>query len=389
MEQKEMIDIIEKAIDAQLNEQTIGAIVSRQLEQHLKPIKSGQVIIGDAPDPMEKFTFSQWLGDLVRVGKGQDKRHCKSPEAFIAKALYEGSDSVGGYLVPQDQVRQLLDLTANYAVVENLCQRIPMRTNQIIFPTMTSGLTAYWIPETTSASAQTAQASGAKQEATPTLSTMTITAHVLAVLVVVSNQLLEDSDPSIDQVLYGIFGKTLGKYFDIACLQGAGSATDPVVGLDNLVTTNVLQTGAEADFKDIADLIYSCLDNVGGETTTVDILGHTKAERTLLKVTDNEGQFLYKRPADARGVPSLWGEPFHRDNNITTTDGAENNKTKLYAGDFANYGYVGVRNEISIRANPWGTGFRQNQTEFLAEFRRGFQVSLEGAFSVMSGWPTA
>lgn len=387
-----IIPILEEALQTSLNEKTVGAILDKdpRLAKLLEAVgNKKQVIIGEAPEATEKVSFSQWLGDLARIGKGQNPIHCKKPESFIGKALYEGSDSVGGYLVPQEQMRQLLDLTANYAVIEGLCQRVPMNTNQIIFPTMTSGLTAYWIPETTSASAQTAQASGAKQESTPTLSTMTITVHVLAVLAVVSNQLLDDSDPSIEQVLMNIFGKTLGKYFDLACLAGTGASTDPVYGLDSLVTTNVLTAGAEAGFKDIVDLIYPCLDNVDGSTTTIDILGHTKAERTLLKVTDNEGQFLYKRPADARGIATLWGEPFHRDNNITTVSGANSDKTKLYAGDFLNYGYVGVRNEVSIRANPWGTGFRQNQTEFLAEFRKGFQVSLESAFAIMSGWPTA
>jgi|GEM_PF-1194378 len=407
MEIKDIISLVEQALDKKFNEDTIGKIIDDKLKAHLAPLNKSQVIVGDVTvDKGPGVTFSQWLGDLVRVSKGAPALFTKNTEsAFIKgvtginpkylaalapearKSLYEATDSAGGYLVPTEEARILLDLTTNWAVIEGLCQAVPMRTNQITFPTLTSGLTAYWIPEAQTAIPST-QATGAKVESSPTFAAMTITTHVLAILVYVSNQLLDDSDPSIDQVLYNIFGKTLGKYFDIACLGGTGAATDPVYGLDSLVTTNLLTTGALADFDDIVDLIYSCLDNTDGGTTTIDILGHTKAERVLLKVKDNDGQYVYKRPLDPKGVGSLWGEPWRRDNNITTTSGTNSDKTKVYAGDFANYGYVGSRNQIVIKANPWGDGFPTNQTIFLAEFRKGFQISKESVFSILSGFPT-
>lgn len=409
MEIKEIISLIEQALDKKFNEDTIGAIIDEKLKTHLAPLNKSQVIVGDVEVDKgpQVTTFSRWLGDLVRVSQNQPALWTKAPERSFIKAitdlspqylaslapeqrksLYEASSSAGGYLVPTEEMRILLDLTTNWSVIEPLCQNVPMRTNQITFPTLTSGLTAYWIPEAQSSSPST-QAEGVKQESTPTFGQMSITTHTLAILVYVSNQLLDDSDPSIDTVLYGIFAKTLGKYFDLACLAGTGATTDPVSGLDTLVTTNTLPCGALADFDDIIDVIYSCLDNGDGGTTTIDVLGHTKAERVLLKVKDNDGQYIYKRPTDPRGVASLWGEPWRRDNNITTTSGATNDKTKLYGGDFANYAYVGNRMQMVVRANPWGTGFTQNQTAFLAEFRKGFQVSKESMFSILSGFPTS
>lgn len=408
MEQKDIIAIVEKSIDKALNEDTIGAYIDKRLEKLLEPVKRQQVILGEL-DLVEKTpgaTFSQWLGDMARIGRGEQPVWHKERSDFVPvqtnidpaflrslapeqKSLYEASNASGGYLVPTEESNKLLDLTAAWEVIPQLCQKIPMRTNQITFPTLSAGLTAYWIPESQSISGS-GQAAGEKQASDPTLGQMGITTHVLAVLVYVSNQLLDDSDPSIDTVLYNLFAKTLGKFFDIACERGAGTATDPVTGLDNLITTNALAAGAEFNFDDILDLVYSPLDNGDGSSTTIDILGHTKAERKLLKVKDNDGQYVFKMPPDkTKGTPTLWTEPWHRNNNIQTNLGTNSDKTRIYGGDFANYAYVGERQSVAIKANPWGNAqFTRNMTAFLAEFRKGFNASDEAMFAELDGVPT-
>jgi len=408
MEQKEIIALFEKVLDQSLNEEKLAPFINPIVAKALADIKKEQVLTAEelaARQAAEvKSTFSQFLGDCVRMSKGQVPAFIPA-EKFIKgitnidpvymaslgpkeqKSLYDSSNAAGGYLVPTEESRTLLDLTTNWEVIPPMCTQVPMRTHQITFPTLSAGITAYWIPEATSSS-PSGQSEGVKQESDPTFGQMTITAHVLAVLVYVSNQLLDDSDPAVDTVLFNLFAKTLGRYLDIACLRGAGTATDPVTGLSGLITTNLLSAGASFDFDDIINVIYSVLDNSDGGTTQVDVIGHTKAERKLMKVKDNDGQYIYKRPLDGRGLPSIYGEPWHRDNNISITLGAGSNETRIFSGDFANFAYVGSRSQIVIKANPWGTGFTQNQTAFLAEFRKGFAVSDETRFANLSGVPT-
>jgi len=414
MELKDIIKKFEEILDKRLNEETLAPLVNPLIMAALTEAKAEFVLtaeqIASRQADVKRPTFSQWMGDLKRIASGQAPINCKPEEkdtfytnaitnvnpAILRalsethphlKSLYTSSDAAGGYLVPTEESNRLIDLTRNFEVIPALCQQIPMRTNSIVFPTLTSGLTAYWIPEATSSSAAT-QATGQKQESNPTFASMTVTTHVLAIYVFVSNKLLDESDPAIDQVLFNLFGRTLGSYFDIACLRGAGTATDPVTGLANLITTNLLTAGAVANFSDIIDLIYSVYDASDAGTQTVPVIGNTKSERTLLKVQDNDGQYIFKGPRDGtKGIPSLWTEPWYRDNNILNTLGA-GSSTRLFAGDFANHGYVGNSSQMSIRVNPWGTGFPINQTAFLAEFRRGFQVSSEDRFAKSEGWPT-
>ena len=415
MEKNEIIEAIEKAVGESFNEETYKKYIDDALEKHLTPLDRKHVIIGEIPqDQMadESVTFSQFLGDIRRACGGYrdqiggELKYLKAEQiikrdagydmealpAAMKKDLYEGTGSAGGYLVPTEESRELINIAAeNYSVVPGLCRQVPMRTNQITFPTLTGGLTAYWIPEATSTLGVTpdgtGQASGEKILSNITTDQLAITAYVCAVKVVVSNQLLDDSDPAIDAILRALFAEALGDAWDTACLQGAGSATDPITGLNSKISTNALVAGATFDWSDILDLVFKPLHQ--HSKSQVQILGNTYAELKLLKVKDNDGQFIYKGPRDDASTPSVWGRPYRRDGNVPSNLGVDGNETRLYSGDFRRHGYAGNRMGISIMTNPFAEPyFSYNQTAFRAEFRVGFNVDHEKYFAKMDGVPT-
>ncbi|MBW1777362.1 MAG: phage major capsid protein [Deltaproteobacteria bacterium] len=415
MNKTEIIALLEEATGNALNEKILASI-DEKIEARLKEVPKHAAMTGQTYEedvaPKRKITFSQYLGDMTRAlytkeplvhikddmvdthfVKAMDGVDPKIIAAMVAsgdqrtKALYEGASASGGYLVPTEESRELLSLVDNYSVVERLCRSVPMKTNSITFPTLTGGLTMYWIPEATTSSVST-QATGQKQESAATFGQMSITAHVGAVLVYVSTQLLDDSDPAIDQILYGLFAETLGDGMDQAILTGAGSTTDPITGMDNFVSTNLNTAGAVFDFDDVIDLIYDVKIN-GVKVRDVKVIGHAAATKNLLKVKSDDGQYIYRPPQEnAQGIASIWGHPYYEDGNITTTDGATSDKTRLYAGDFANHMFVGNRSQIIIKANPWGAGFTRNMVAFLAEFRKGMSYTDESNFAICSGVPT-
>lgn len=415
MEQKEMIALMEKVVGETLNEGAIGTVIDDKLKALLAPIDQKLVRLGELKDDTqpEKISFSKFLGDVRRAAMNprapadQVLKWLKPHQLVLAqsgineemippgikKDLYEGTDSAGGYLVPTEEARELLNVaTELFSVVPGLCRQVPMRTHQITFPTLSSGLTAYWVPEATATIGLTPnaaqQTSGEKYRSDITLGQMAITAYVCAVKVVVSNQLLDDSDPAVDQVLRMLFAETLGDAWDDACLGGTGAATDPITGLNSKIVTNALNAGAVFNYDDILDLFFGVLDNDSKANPVA--VGTTKAEKMLMKVKDNDGQYVYKGPRESLGTPTLWGQPFYRDGNISNTLGAGANETRLYAGDFRRHAYAGKRMGLIVKTNPWAEPFFSfNQTAFLAEFRVGFTVDDEKYFSKMDGVPTA
>jgi len=419
---EKIIPIMEEALDQKFNEETIQLIVDRspELARALVDVDKKQVIIGEVPDERmknPKVTFSQYLGDIRRAAMKQVRNGSEAPEgtlkhlkpdqlvfadsnipvervpADIRKDLYEGTNSAGGYLVPTEESRELLNVAAdNYSVVPGLCRQVPMRTHQITFPTLTSGLTAYWVPESTDTSGDTVdgdnQSGGEKYRSDIVLGQMVITAYVCAVKVVVSNQLLDDSDPQIDAILRALFAETLGDAWDTACLIGAGSTTDPITGIHGKVSTNALAAGATFNFDDVKRLCFAPLHQ--DAKSQVQIIGNTYAEEMMTGIKDNNDRYIYKSPGDDGKMPMIWGRPYHRNGNVPSNLGAQTDQTRLIAGDFKRHGFAGRRMGVIVKTNPWAEPyFSFNQTCFLAEFRVGFNVDHEKFFAELEGVPTA
>ncbi|MFH1034016.1 MAG: phage major capsid protein [Pseudomonadota bacterium] len=404
MNQKAIQALVESLADdfTQSNPEIMKAMrgtVDKHLAPLLKALPSKAVTVG-CPEEIgaagEKLTFSKFLGDVRRFNMGQEPKHLKSRDDLVRvaiKSLYGSGTTEGGYLVPTQQSGEVLNLMSYFSAIRDLCREVPMSGRQIVFPTITGGPTAYWVPETqddmdTTNPSGFSQATGFKPPSSATFGQLALTVHVLATKVTVSNQLLDDSDPGVDAILRELFAECLGAAFDLATLEGAGTALDPITGLANRLTTNVFQAGADFDFDDVVDLIFGPRV-YAPRAQEIPVIGHPLAEKNMLKIKDNTGKYIYATPREPGATPTLWGEPFHRDGNVLTNLGPNQNETRLIAGDFRNSAFVGLRQGLAVKVNPWAEpGFSHNQTTFLAETRIGFNISTETRFAVLNGVPT-
>ncbi|MCA1989051.1 MAG: phage major capsid protein [Desulfarculus sp.] len=402
MTDHELIHLLEKTTGLALNEESVKSLIDDRLSGLLTAAPRRLVLGSEAPGPA--LGLSRFLGEVRRLGMGQPGRHAedlvrvepsfKQMLPHQAKDLREGLASAGGYLAPAESAGEVLNLLGNFSAIKSLCREVPMRSHQITFPTLAGGLSAYWVPEASDTSSSDYDpADGFTPRGDATFGQMAITAQVLAVKVVVSNQLLDDSDPKVDQVLGQIFAETLAAAFDRACLTGAGSATDPISGLLTRITSNALNVTGDFGFDHLADLIFKVYENAP-HAQEVPVVGHAKAEKLLMKLKDDQGDYIYRQPGQPRAEgdtrPRVWGEPFVRDPNLPTNLGAGGNQTALVAGDFATSAFVGLRQGLVVKTNPWAEPyFSYNQTCFLAEARLGFALSDEKRFAKLSGVPTA
>jgi HK97 family phage major capsid protein len=408
MKQAKIIELLERATGLSLDEQSLKGLIDGRLEKLLAAVEPGQVSLG-GPAAGPAVGLSKYLGDVRRLGMGQAPRHLeagelvslgrpapKQLEASQAKDLREGATTAGGYLVPNQETGEVLNLVNNFSAIKGLCRTVPMHSRQITFPTVAGGLTAYWVPEATDSAAHglgDGAQHGEKPRSEPTFGQLALSAHVLAVKVVVSNQLLDDSDPGVDAVLRNLFAETIGQAFDVACLRGAGAATDPITGLAGKVSTNSLAAGSSFGFDELAKLIFAVYENAP-HAASVPVIGHPKAEKVLMTLKDDHGDYIYRQPGQPRAEnqdrPLVWGEPFVRDPNILTNLGTGSDQTRLFAGDFAGSALVGLRQGLVVKTNPWAEPyFSYNQTAFLAEVRMGFNLSDEKRFAMLTGVPTA
>ncbi|MCF8033869.1 MAG: phage major capsid protein [Desulfarculaceae bacterium] len=408
MKQTKIIELLEQATGLSLDENSLKGLIDQRLEKVLAAVEPGRVSLG-GPSALPGVGLSKYLGDVRRLGMGQAPKHLeagelisaggaalKQVEAPQAKDLREGATTAGGYLVPGEESGEVLNLVNNFSALKGLCRTVPMNSHQITFPTISGGLTAYWVPEavdTETYGLGDGAAHGEKPRSDATFGQLALNAHVLAVKVVVSNQLLDDSDPGVDAVLRNLFAETIGSAFDVACLRGTGAATDPVTGLVGKISTNALSVSGTFGFDDLARLIFAVYENAP-HAAQVPVIGHPKAEKVLMTLKDDYGDYIYRQPGQPRAEgqqrPLVWGEPFVRDPNILANLGDGTDETRLFAGDFAGSALVGLRQGLVVKTNPWAEPyFSYNQTAFLAEVRMGFNLSDEKRFASLSAVPTA
>jgi HK97 family phage major capsid protein len=133
----------------------------------------------------------------------------------ITKALNESTAAQGGYLVPEEWSNQLLALVRSKSVVMDDLEIVPMATDTMFIPKVTSGTTAYWPGET-----------GAITESAPGYGQITLSAKKIASLVQASSEVLEDNNINLATSLVEQMGGDLSVTLDGTILTGSCSTTN-------------------------------------------------------------------------------------------------------------------------------------------------------------------
>jgi HK97 family phage major capsid protein len=415
LEMKQLIERLEKRLEEPLDPEKVKALINPLVLDAIKGNKAALVTDPEEVHGAPKKSFSKFLGDVKNacaegssgIGYAREKgmipafsrsgemrtvlahESVKNLPEELVKDMYTSSDASGGYIANPEYAREVLDVaTPMWSPLVRECRQVPMRSRLMYFPTKTAGLTGYWIPETTDSTTAATQAQGVKQRSNLTLGQMSITAHTFAVLVAVSNQLLDDSDPAVDAYLRGLFQETLDDGLDTAILSGTGAATDPITGLDGkIAAANKLNVGGEFGYSDLLALLFSVYKN-HKNPGPVPIIAHAVGEQMIEQyVVDKDGRPLLKTDFAAGGTPVIRGERIIRDGNISVALGGGSDRTRLYAGAFSKEAFLGKRSDMIVRASSERL-MEFNQTLFLAEFRVGFNVSSGSFFAYLDGVPT-
>lgn len=310
------------------------------------------------------------------------------------KAMAEGTGSQGGYLVQTQIERQILDVRELDNVLRDMCSKLNVTTTTIELDQITLGTTAGWV-------AELAQ----KPEATSlTLATVTASVFTAAGLATISNQLLADSNPAVDQLVTRDLAKRLVALEETAFLAGTG--TGQPLGILNTPGVNTatstapgtgtVVSGTGGILDTVLDAIASVQATYGQPTA---ILMHPRTWTAILKDRNAQGVFTYGSPAfgvnnspalnDPRTVyqgpvRTLWGVPVVLSNRMPTNLGTGTNESRIIVGDFTE-ALILDRQGITVDESPH-VYFTSNQTVFRAEERVGFTAARQPkAFCIVGG----
>jgi len=246
----------------------------------------------------------------------------KHSNAQILNALQEGTDSEGGFLVPDEFEHTLIQSLEEENIFRKLAHVITTSTGDRKIPVVASKGSASWVDE-----------EGTINDSDDAFTQVSIGAYKLGTLIKVSNELLNDSVFDLEAYISKEFGRRIGTKEEEAFFNGNGVGKP--VGIFN--ATGGAQTGittasaTEIKADEIIDLFYSLKASYRKNAVWIVNDATIKAIR---KLKDANGNYLWQ-PALTSGTPdTLLGRPVYTSSYVPTI--AAGAKTIAF-GDFSYY----------------------------------------------------
>lgn len=305
-----------------------------------------------------RFGFGQYVSAMV----------AGTNVPAVRNALSEGTDSAGGYSVPDHLLRQFVDaMRAKTVVVQAGAGTILLNTDKTVIARVESDPQAGWRLEL-----------GAVATSDPTFGAVTFQSRSLACLVKISRELLDDS-VNIDQMLLQAFAGAMAVEVDRVCLFGSGVAPEPR-GVFNTANVSVVSLGtngaAITNHAPLLDALYE-LEAANAGTPSAMVMS-PRTSRVLNGLTDTTGQPL-NAPRAVADVPRLVSTIVP----TNQTQGTASNASSIVVGDFSKL-ILGVRSDLRIEV------LRERFAEtleyaFLAHLRMDVGVLQPKGFCVVKG----
>ena len=304
-----MFDDVAKR-EAELNEPTSAPIENKVSENKVEE-KKGRASNG------YKQIFVDYLRGIA------DNR-------AIRNALQEGTNSEGGYLVPEEFENRVIDKLTQLNVIRQYAHVIKTASNHKI-PVEASVGVATWIAE-----------EGQYQGTDPAFGQVTLDAYKVGQMIKVSDELLEDVAFDLEGYLADALAKAIATAEEAAFCTGNGSGKP--TGIFTASGGSVGVTTAKADeitADEIINLVYSLAkpyrDNARFYLNDATI-------KEIRKLKDGNSQYIWQ-PGLQEGQPdSLLGYPVETTAAPTISAGAY----VIAFGDLDNY-WIADRTDMDIR----------------------------------------
>lgn len=229
-----------------------------------------------------------------------------------AKALTEGTDSAGGFLVPIQMVAQLIMRKPGAVVMgPDRATVIGASSDRILIPRVkaaTSDATMYSSAVIVTDVGETpAEGTG---ETEPVFEMVGVNIHMLKAFTKLSRNLVADSAFSVETLLSGEFGTAIALGKDDRFLTGNGVNQPTGVVNDSAITSIVSGSASTLTPDGIKDLVYGIPAQYQGSSTIVMSLSALKVAR---KLKDSQNRYLWEPGFGGiigGAPPTLEGRPY-------------------------------------------------------------------------------
>lgn len=302
------------AIEAELNKPVAAPLTGKPMSSKAEDEKEGRA----------SNTYKKSFWNAMRD---------KSARPAVMDALKIGSDAEGGYLVPDEYEKTLVEGLEEENIFRKIATVISTSSGDRKIPVVATKGTASWVDE-----------EGAIPESDDTFGQVSIGAYKLGTLIKVSEELLNDSVFDLESYISKEFTRRIGAREEDAFFNGDGIGKP--VGIFN--ATGGAEVGVNAasataiTADELIDLFYSLKAPYRKNAVWVINDATVKAIR---KLKDNNGNYLWQPALTANTPDTILGRPVFTSSYVPTI--AAGAKTIAF-GDFSYY-WVADRQSRSFK----------------------------------------
>ncbi len=306
------------AIDMELSKATSSPITNA-------PSKGTEEKTGRASAEYRK---AFWNAMRTRAGEGLDPT--------VKNALQIGTDTEGGYLVPDEFERTLVEALEDENIFRTLANIITTSSGDRKIPVVASKGTASWIDE-----------EGAIPESDDSFGQVSIGAYKLGTLIKVSEELLNDSVFNLEAYISREFARRIGNKEEEAFFGGDGVGKPTgILAASGGAQIGVTTAGATAvTIDEVLDLFYSLKAPYRNRAVFVMNDATIKAIR---KLKDGQGQYLWQPSLQASTPDTILNRPVYTSAYVPAI--AATAKTVVF-GDFSYYWVADRQGRVFRRLN--------------------------------------
>jgi len=215
----------------------------------------------------------------------------------VQNALEVGTDSEGGYLVPDEFERTLVEALLEENIFRTLANVITTSSGDRKIPVVATKGSAAWVDE-----------EGAIPESDDSFTQVTLSAYKLATLIKVSEELLNDSAFNMEAYIAREFARRIGAKEEEAFFTGDGSGKPTGVLHATLGGEVGVTAGSSTALAvdEVIDLFYSLKSPYRRRAVFVTNDATVKA---LRKLKDGSGQYLWQPSLQAGQPDTILNRP--------------------------------------------------------------------------------
>lgn len=221
----------------------------------------------------------------------------KNKNSFAAyDALQIGTDSEGGYLVPDEFENILIDKLSDENIIRHLATIITSSNGEKKIPVVASHGAAAWTDE-----------EGEYNESDDAFGIITLGAHKLTSIIKVSEELLNDSAFNLERYIAQEFARRMASAEEAAFIKGNG--TGKPTGILQSAETGVTSASATAITADEVIDLYHSLRTPYRKNAV--FLANDSTIKALRKLKDSNGQYLWQPSLQAGTPDTILNRPVH------------------------------------------------------------------------------